>query len=188
MASVPHFYFDYQFSPEGFSNITSAIAQDGAFLSTSTPTISCGAISTTASAMLGPEQNQPYHGGLECLYDNNGGVECFPVEYDILSRVPMTTTTPFTEQLGVSELDVPSFMDYKMGFSGLAKIQNSGGRFLYSDTYEYGEDCCGFLQNGKSVSPESGENWVCFSSFFQSYSIFIYRYTCKLIIINFHYI
>ncbi|KAJ9164461.1 hypothetical protein P3X46_024036 [Hevea brasiliensis] len=155
MASVPHFYSNYQFSPEEFSDISSVIAQEnygGIFASTSTARVSCGAISTTAGATLGHEQNLPF------LYDNNGGLEGFPVESDILSRVSMTTT-PFPERLGVSEMVVPSLTDYKMGFSGIAKIHNFGGGFQYSDTCEYGEDCCGLVQNFKSVYPDFGENW-----------------------------
>ncbi|KAF2309275.1 hypothetical protein GH714_001469 [Hevea brasiliensis] len=153
MASFPHFYSDYQFSPEEFSEITSVIAQEhyggNAFASTSTGTISCG-------AMLGHEQNVV----LPILYNNNGGLEGFPIESDILSRVPMTTaTTSFPEQLVLSEVDVPSLLDYKMGFSGIAKIQNFGGGFQYLDTCECGDSCSGLVPNFKSVCPDSGENW-----------------------------
>ncbi|OAY30196.1 uncharacterized protein LOC110600443 [Manihot esculenta] len=139
MASIPHFYSDYQFSPQEFSDITSMIAQQ--------------------HSMLGHELNV-----LPFLYDNNGGLEGFQVDSDILSRVPMmttttTTATSFPEQLGFSEVVVPSLLDYRMGFSDIPNIQNFGGGFQYSDACECGESCSGFVPSFKSVCPNSRENW-----------------------------
>lgn len=155
MAFVPHFDSDYQFSPEEFSNMTSVIAQGNygsTSIRTSTPTIPCGAISSSG-AMLGHEQDLP------SLYDNNAGLECFPVESDILCQVPMTTAT-FTGQLDVSEVVEPSLMDYRMGFDGNAKIQNFEGGLQYSNPCEYGDYCCEFVHDCKSICPDSEENLV----------------------------
>ncbi|EEF48797.1 conserved hypothetical protein [Ricinus communis] len=155
MASIdPHFYSGYQFSPDEFSEITSVIAHQENY-GTATTFVATNS-TAAAGAMLSHEQIN-----LPLFYDNNGGlVEGFPTtESDTLSRVPATTTSSFGEQLGVSDMSVPSLMDYKMGLGSIAKIQNFGGGFQFSDACEYGEDCCGFVQNFKSVCPETGEDW-----------------------------
>ncbi|KDP25102.1 hypothetical protein JCGZ_22637 [Jatropha curcas] len=157
MAFVPHFYTDYQFSPQEFSDINSVMAQENY----GNNAFAGGAIST-ACAMMGREHN--HRNNLPIFYDNindNGALEGFPPEStDVFSRLPAVTTS-FADQLGVSDVAVPSLIDhYKMGFSSIAKIQNLGGGFQYnSGPFEFGDDCCEFLQNFKSICPDSRETW-----------------------------
>ncbi|XP_050224610.1 zinc finger protein CONSTANS-LIKE 15 [Mercurialis annua] len=160
MASIPHFYSDYQFSSDEFSEITSVIANQENYGTINGGATTNGAISS--GAMMCHQQIS-----LPLLYDDGninggGGGGCVDqsfhtAESDILSGVPATTTSSFA---GVSDMSVPSLLEYKMGFSGgIGKIQNFGGGFQFSDACEYGEDCCGFVQNYKSVCPETGDNW-----------------------------
>ncbi|XP_065858901.1 uncharacterized protein [Euphorbia lathyris] len=173
MASIPHFYSDYQFSPDEFSEITSVIAQE-------TYPGGCG------GAAFGGNDFNSSNGGVMLghpliFYDNNcggGEFEGYRSETEMFSRVPVNFGV-FSEQFGVvsdtaaavpcSSNNSSSFLGFGSsnvsGGGGCCKVdQNnySGGGFQFSDgsSCDYGEDCCGFVPNFKSVCPElAGDNW-----------------------------
>lgn len=144
MASIPQFYPNYQFSPDEFSEITSVMAQENYTSATFSST----------GAILGEDNNNNH---LPILFDN-GGLDIFPRDSDITSPVPVTS---FPDRLGISDMAVPTLMDYKLGSNtGIAKFQNSGGGFQLSDVCEFREECCGLVPNYQPVCPAAGENWV----------------------------
>ncbi|CAK7355467.1 unnamed protein product [Dovyalis caffra] len=130
-------------------------ARTGSFSSTN---VSSGAISSpSGGAMLGDHQDHSF----PTFYDHNkgGALDIFQGESEIMSRIPATNSLP--ERFGISDMVVPTLMDYKLGSNGgIAKIQNFGGGFQFSDVCDYGEDCCGFLPNFTPViCPAAEENW-----------------------------
>lgn len=155
-SSIPHFYSDYQFSSDEFSEITSVMAQENygvTFSSGSTilPTINPGgAMLCNNNIAANP-----------LLFDNNCGIDVFSAESDAPSPVP---TSSFSDGFGVSDMTIPAatLLDYKIGYGGIAKFQNYGGGYHVPDVCEYGDDCCDFVPNFKPVSvcPATGENWV----------------------------
>lgn len=161
MASIPHFYSDYQFSPDKFSEISSVMAQDHRYARTgsfSSTNMSSGAISSPGGgAMLGDHQDYSF----PTFYDHENGCapDIFQGESEIMSPIPATKSLP--ERFGISDMAVPTLMDYKMGSNcGIAKIQSFGGGFQLSDVCEYGEDCCGILPKFTSATcPAAEENW-----------------------------
>ncbi|WCJ37036.1 CCT motif family protein [Euphorbia peplus] len=170
MASIPHFYSNYQFSSDEFSDITSVIGGGG------------------GGAFSGNDFNSS-NGGLmlghpSIFYDNNGSggeFEGYRSESEMFARVPVSFGC-FSDQFGVvpdmgaavpcSSNNSSSYLGYRSGNvagggGDCCKVdQNSysgAGGFQFSDgsSCEYGgDDCCGFVPTFKSVCPElAGDNW-----------------------------
>ncbi|KAL9340676.1 hypothetical protein Peur_066895 [Populus x canadensis] len=161
MASIPHFHSDYHFSPDEFSEISSVMDQDHRYARTgsfSSTNMSSGAISSpSGGAKLGDHQDHSF----PTFYDhkNCGALDIFQGESEIMSPIPATNSMP--EIFGISDMVVPTWMDYKMGSNGgIAKIENFSCGFQISDVCEYGEDCDGFSPNFTPViCPAAEENW-----------------------------
>ncbi|KAJ0042887.1 hypothetical protein Pint_17731 [Pistacia integerrima] len=155
MASIPHFFPDYSFS-SGFSQFSyPVIAADhqnyGDHASASSGTISSGAISSCAAssggAIWGDDQTFPIS------FDN-----VLPPESDVASPAP-TMLFPH-EQFGLQDTSaVPTLPDYNMSVCGISGIQNFGTRIQLPDVCEFGDECCGYMQDFKPPYPTAAENW-----------------------------
>ncbi|KAJ4835542.1 hypothetical protein Tsubulata_028430 [Turnera subulata] len=147
MASIPHFCSDYQFSPDEFAEIMAVMTQENYNNATFSSTIN-----SSAGAMS-------YHGTMtrhEAFHQMPYG--------EIPDVASPASGISFPERLGISDMSVPTLMDYnKAGSSNgssFAKIQNYGGGFQLSDTWDYGEECCGLMANFRPLGPSiTGENW-----------------------------
>ena len=187
MASVPHFHSDYHFSPDEFSEISSVMDQDHRYARTgsfSSTNMSSGAISSpSGGAKLGEHQDHSF----PTFYDhkNCGALDIFQGESEIMSPIPATNSMP--EIFGISDMVVPTWMDYKMGSNGgIAKIENFSCGFQISDVCEYGEDCDGFSPNFTPViCPAAEENWAR-TFFVRLLCMMIYRIFRKIfLLLNF---
>ncbi|KAJ6774812.1 ZINC FINGER PROTEIN CONSTANS-LIKE 10 [Salix purpurea] len=162
MASIPHFYSDYPFSSDEFSEFSSVMAQDHRYARTgsfSSTIVSNGAISgSSGGAMLGDHQDHNF----PTFYDHKHGyaLNLCEGESEIMSPSPGMNSLP-DQRFGIADMVVPTLMDYKMGSNcGIAKFQNFGGGYQLSDVCEYGEDCCGILPKFTPVMcPAAEENW-----------------------------
>ncbi|KAJ6353464.1 hypothetical protein OIU76_002478 [Salix suchowensis] len=162
MASIPHFYSDYPFSSDEFSEFSSVMAQDHRYARTgsfSSTIVSNGAISgSSGGAMLGDHQDHNF----PTFYDHKHGyaLNLCEGESEIMSPSPGMNSLP-DQRFGIADMVVPTLMDYKMGSNcGIAKFQNFGGGFQLSDVCEYGEDCFGILPKFTPVMCTAAEeNW-----------------------------
>uniref|UniRef100_A0A6N2KZ36 Uncharacterized protein n=1 Tax=Salix viminalis TaxID=40686 RepID=A0A6N2KZ36_SALVM len=125
MASTPHFPCDYQFSPDEFSEISSVMDQYHRYARTSS--FSSTNFHSGGAILLSDHRDHSF----PTFYDhkNDGAPDIFQGEPEIMSPIPATNSMP--EIFGISEMVVPTRMNYKMGYSngGIARIENFSGGF-----------------------------------------------------------
>ncbi|GMY33365.1 zinc finger protein CONSTANS-LIKE 4 [Fagus crenata] len=144
MASIPQFYSDYTW-PTDNNNLYEF----------STPTLAAGVSGADHGAVFGTSGPIWCQESLMPLFDNGAIDQIVSSESDMTSSVRMSS---FPGLLGTSELAVPALSDYKMDLCGMAGVDNFGAGFQPT-MCEFGEECCGFLEDFKPVYPAAGENW-----------------------------
>lgn len=167
MASIPQFFTDQSFYSDFSQFPYPVIAGDsqnyGDHPSASSGTISSGAISASSGgggAIWGDDQTFPIS------FDN-----VLPPESDVVSPPTMTMSFP-CEHFGFVESlpPVPTLPDYNStAVCGVSGIQNFGARLQHPDVCEFGDECCGYMQDFKPPYPAAAaaaaaaENWVLIS-------------------------
>ncbi|KAM7250156.1 hypothetical protein ACFE04_022039 [Oxalis oulophora] len=147
MASIPQLYTDYSFA-QNYPQFSSTLETYNINLPVTGGTIWCGGSS---------EDKYP-------LFFDHPGIDIYTP--DVTSPVPVMTTLP--EQLGVSDLMVPTLLsENTLGLSGvhnnnMHRFNIVGGIQFHQDmSDQFGDECCGFLQDIKPAysNPTSIENW-----------------------------
>lgn len=96
------------------------------------------------------------------LFDN-GAID------HIVSSVSDNRMPSISGLLGTSSTNLvasPALPDYKMDSCGMAGVSNFGSGYQQT-MCDFGDECCGFLEDLKPVYPAVGENWV--STYIKNY-------------------
>lgn len=106
------------------------------------------------------------------LFDNGLLDQIVSPQSDITSSVSMP---PIPAQLGTSDLAMPTLLDCKMGSWGVgAGDENFDcGYAQQANMCEFGDECCGFLDDYNPVYPAAGENWENWVCLFKTLRCFI---------------
>lgn len=152
MASIPQFYSDCTWATDNLSQFSSptmaaGVSSGGAGHGTIFGT---GPIWSTGQESLVP------------LFDN-GAID------HIVSSVSDNRMPSISGLLGTSSTNLvasPALPDYKMDSCGMAGVSNFGSGYQQT-MCDFGDECCGFLEDLKPVYPAVGENWV--STYIKNY-------------------
>ncbi|XP_075646755.1 uncharacterized protein LOC142617686 [Castanea sativa] len=145
MASIPQFYSDCTWATDNLSQF-------------STPTMAAGVSSGGAGHGTIFGTGPIWSTGQESLvplFDNNGAID------HIVSSVSDNRMPSIPGLLGTSSTNLaaaPALPDYKMESCGMAGVGNFGSGYQQT-MYDFGDECCGFLEDLKPVYPAVGENW-----------------------------